>query len=152
VNCYYQKKIIVLDKDLATVVQVIDTGTRAVHDVQMFEPGKIIFYQNYASLKKPRHSSLVEYDLITGQFSELYSARSYEFSSKACGSFQHLGEGRFMLAHSNCIHHESTFIPVLEFIDLRTLNRELVRFAPGHSMSSADTADLSGYFKNNAGP
>ena len=153
VNCYYQKKILFLDKSLSRITDLIDVSPRAIHDVQIKEPGKLLFYQNFSDFDaETRFSSIVELDLQTRVYKELYSAKSAEYSARACGSVQQLGGERYLITHSSCTPaSDAVNSTVLEFVDLNTKTRSVLTFDKEFKFGAAELIDASEYLKNNKG-
>jgi len=73
IHCNIQKKIVFLDLNLKSVLDVIDTAGRDIHDVQLLNDNQLIFYQNHSqSEPNPAPSVILGFDLKTRKFFDIY--------------------------------------------------------------------------------
>jgi hypothetical protein len=151
INCYFKRKIFLLDKELKKIVHVIDTGGRGLHDVHQLNDNQLIFYQNNnPNAKGANQSTITGYDLQRKIFFEIYTPVS-GVTAPFCSSVQVLGEHRLLVTHSNCADATKTSRALLEYADLNNKKSTFYFFEPSVAVSNAQLQNLTEFLKNNSG-
>jgi hypothetical protein len=149
-NCFHQDMVIILDKDLKQVVRVIDTGVRALHDVQPFNQ-KLVFYQNRDSkLHEEFSAKIVAYSFASNSFETIYKPANKKFTALACSSVQMLDTTYMFLFHSACVFFPNKTLTynVLEFVNLKNKKSFYIEMRPEVRANTAYMLDATEFLKN----